>query len=561
MLEFQSKTYGSVYIFVKRNQDEAGWLCLTGPDEKRQTVTMGEDYYRMVRLALLEKGTYSLQWEGLTLAQIYLSDCPDLIKQGICFLDPATGNAVDLKQWYDTPWREQYHFSPFVNWVNDPNGLCWYQGHYHLFYQSNPFDQQWDDMYWGHAVSRDLIHWVHLPHVLEPQPYLWNTTQRKGGAFSGSALVLEDGIHLYLTRHDGPLEDGEDTKEWQTEAVCQDGIHVVRERDLITQKPEGASFDFRDPKVDKIHDRPYLVLGGCLNGNPSILLYKQEDGGNWSYEGPLVTERTPGIRTFECPDFFELDGSCVAAGAWMCHYDPFGRYQLTRCYVGDFDEKGFRIRQEQWYDFGGDFYAVQTFCHENRRIAIGWISDFLGEHRKRDRGAYGSFSLPRELHVKGSRLYMKPAEECYQLIDGLIFETCHETHAAKRFIEGNRYYARITVTGDEDFWILLAEDGQDRLLLERKGNVTSLVSTKKVAKGVSFPSGIENVRTIEIFGDRRLYEVFLNDGEAAGAKVFYQDSSDGWIEADFSSGGLEKMEVYHMKPIWGEDLNQEREEK
>lgn len=97
---------------------------------------------------------------------------------------------------------------------------------------------------------------------------------------------------------------------------------------------------------------------------------------------------------------------------------------------------------------------------------------------------------------------------------------------------------------------MLAEDGPDRLLLERKRHVTSLVSTKKETDGVSFPSGIEDVRTIEIFGDRRLYEVFLNDGEAAGAKVFYQDHPDGCLEADFPTGGLEKMEVYYMKSVW-----------
>lgn len=85
MLEFQNKTYGSVYIFVKRDQGGAGRLCLNSPEGKRRQVDMEEDEYRMVRLALPEEGTYSLQWEGHTLSQIYLSDCPDLIERGICF--------------------------------------------------------------------------------------------------------------------------------------------------------------------------------------------------------------------------------------------------------------------------------------------------------------------------------------------------------------------------------------------------------------------------------------------------------------------------------------------
>ena len=78
-------------------------------------------------------------------------------------------NKEEFSKFIDTPYREQYHFSPVVNWNNDPNGLCWFKGYYHLFYQLNPFEQEWNNMYWGHAASKDLVHWTHLPVVLEPQ--------------------------------------------------------------------------------------------------------------------------------------------------------------------------------------------------------------------------------------------------------------------------------------------------------------------------------------------------------------------------------------------------------
>lgn len=94
--------------------------------------------------------------------------------RGIRFLDPDSGDEMELGKWYDTSVREQYHFNPFMNWVNDPNGLCWFKGYYHLFYQSNPFGQEWNDMYWGHAVSRDLIHWTHMP-------MFWNRSRICGG--------------------------------------------------------------------------------------------------------------------------------------------------------------------------------------------------------------------------------------------------------------------------------------------------------------------------------------------------------------------------------------------
>ena len=105
-----------------------------------------------------------------------------------------------------------------------------------------------------------------------------------------------------------PQEDGEETREWQTEAVCWDGIHVEKERPCITERPEGASFDFRDPKVQRIEGMDYMVLGSSLDGVPSILLYVRENGA-WSFKGPLLQEHEPGIRTFECPDFLNWMGN------------------------------------------------------------------------------------------------------------------------------------------------------------------------------------------------------------------------------------------------------------
>ena len=120
-------------------------------------------------------------------------------------------NKEEFLHFIDTPYREQYHFSPVVNWNNDPNGLCWFKGYYHLFYQMNPFGQEWNNMYWGHAASKDLVHWTHLPVVLEPQEEILDNLAIKGGAFSGSALPVGDEVYFYLTRHIGPQDDGWDT--------------------------------------------------------------------------------------------------------------------------------------------------------------------------------------------------------------------------------------------------------------------------------------------------------------------------------------------------------------
>lgn len=551
MIQFNSGGYESVCILAERTGDEDGWICLEGPSGKRQEIHMRSDWYRQVQFALPEEGTYRIRQEDVNISQIYLNGGPDLIDRGIMFLDPDSGNEVDMDGWYDTPYREQYHFGPFTNWINDPNGLCWFDGHYHLFYQANPFGQEWSDMYWGHAVSRDLIHWKHMPYALEPQPCLWKDKGRKGGAFSGSAQVADDGMHLYLTRHDGPQEDGEDTREWQTEAVCRDGIHIEGERPCITEKPGGVSFDFRDPKIQRLAGVDYMVVAAAVNRIPSILLYRREKG-QWQYKGPLLQEHEPGIRTFECPDFFELDGKHVAAGAWMCHRDEANRYQMTRCYVGTFDGEKFHTQAQQWYDFGSNFYAAQTFEHEGRRIAIGWISDFYGEHRVKKHGACGSFSLPRELHIKDKRLYMEPVKECYGLLKDRIFTAPEESGNIRIQIPGNSFFVKLSLADDQDFRLVVAGEGEDTLALERRGGVTSLVSTRKEVEQVHFPADIKDVRYAEVFVDRRVTEVYLNHGEAAGTKLFYQEGMAGRLEGRFEPGSLEQLEVWTMKSIWNQ---------
>lgn len=552
MITFFSGDYSELYVFARRTSTLPGsirFLAETGENAEQEEV-LNEQLYALFRFALKRQQTCHLTWEHAEITQIYLAWCPDQMERGVTFLSPATGNEINLKDWYDTPIREQFHFSPFINWMNDPNGLCWYQGYFHLFYQSNPFGQKWDDIFWGHAVSKDLVHWIHQPHVLEPQPGLQQDASRKGGAFSGCAWVTDDRMQLYLTRHDGPLQDGWETAEWQTTAICRDGLHIEDEQILISDKPKGAGFDFRDPAVDKIDGQMTMVLGSAIDGIPSILLYRQDKEGNWVYQGPLLQERTSGIRTFECPDFFKLDGTYVALGACMEYTDEANRYNMTRCYIGTYDGKRLLPEQEQWFDFGSNFYAVQSFLYQGRRLAIGWISDFMNEHREIPDGAYGSMSLPRELHIKNGRLYMRPARECDALNGDCLLKTGVGTHAAVDPIPGNAYHATVSLKGDGDFTIVLARDGEDSLSLVRKDGETSLISTKANVRNIRFPSGIRNVREIEIYTDRRLTEVFLNEGEAAGAKLFYQDSRDGCFEGFFADGDLNALQVHAMQTIW-----------
>lgn len=543
----------------------------------------GTSYYRRLRFPLKKDTEYEIDAVNAHVSLAYLCGNDNIMEEGICYLsgepDFETVCGEKLREHYDTAYREQYHFVPFANWMNDPNGLCWYQGRYHLFYQQNPHAQKWDNMYWGHAVSKDLVHWTHLPIVFEPQEMILEHADRYiGGAFSGSAVVLEDEVLLYLTRHLADLPGEEHVIETQCMTRSRDLLHFEPEKTVIdktveNQKPEGVSDDFRDPKLLKIGDIWYMVLGSALHGKAAILLYRSEDMEHWIYYAPLLVEETEGVRCFECPDFYELDGKYVAVGAWMCHTDEYGRKQMCRCYVGDWKDGGFEIQNADWYDFGSNCYAMQSFEHDGRRICIGWISDFYDEHIKMDNGSYGSMTIPRELHVRDNKLCMNPVPEIYSLQDELI---CQESgkEISLSGIHGNSYLAKLVINGDSDFCLTLGRDGESFIALVRENGVTAIrtvvcgggAEAKVEAKAEAgnnndtggsrkttrtFPAAAKTVRYVEIFADRRTIEVYLNHGEEAGTRLYYGSGKEGLFELKAERPEeFEQIEVWGMRGIW-----------
>ena len=175
--------------------------------------------------------------------------------------------------------RPVFHFTPWVGWMNDPNGFSYYKGQYHLFYQYHPYDTQWDAMHWGHAVSQDLLHWTYLPTALAPDaPY------DSFGCFSGSAIELPDGRQMLLytgVRKEG----GEKGKEFQTQCIAVgDGLNYTKyARNPVLDAgdlPEGLSpYDFRDPKIWRKADGGYSCVVGArrMDKRGVLLLFDSED--------------------------------------------------------------------------------------------------------------------------------------------------------------------------------------------------------------------------------------------------------------------------------------------
>lgn len=560
MIQFNSLHYEMLELLLRLKDGTSGKVILNplgNASAIQQQFSAENGYFRWVRIPLQKETCYEIAFENMQISTAYLSGCTDILSQGIAFLqlddtENGTVQTLDknnLSASYNQPYREQYHFAPFVNWCNDPNGLCFYQGYYHLFYQANPFEQKWGNMYWGHAASRDLIHWVHLPYAFEPQEELWTNPKILGGAFSGCAVPLEKETRLFLTRSAETIE-GKVSRQYQTMSKSSDMVHFSKEKTVIPEAPQGVSKDFRDPKVFRMNEKWYMVLGCGYKGGSAVLLYESDDLENWRYLHPVIHETNPEIRAIECPDCFEVDGKYVITACWMCHTDEHGRYQMTRYYIGHFEGTEFVIENSGWLDFGGNYYAPQSFEKDGERIAVIWVSDFLGEHRVAEHGAYGSYTIPRILRVKNSKLYMEPVPQIYSLFDQLLIDA-QKTNINLTTVSGNSYYCNIKFHSDTDFNILLGRDGKNEIHFERMDGKSRIRTYGVKSEGIDYVCEAESITELDLFVDRRTVEVFVNHSEEAGTKIFYTESTDGVFQADFSKPDtVEHIALHTMKSIW-----------
>ena len=204
---------------------------------------------------------------------------------------------------------------PQAGWMNDPNGLICFRGKYHFFYQCNPYGAFWDCMYWGHAVSEDLVHWEYLPLALAPSESY--DDYPKGGCFSGSAVVYEDKLFLMYT---GTANNGSGVEQTQCIAYSEDGIHFEKYKgNPVLRAPKGIKADcFRDPKVWKHGGTYYMVCGASRDNKGLALLYRSKDMLHWSFFNVLAESRGEWGFMWECPDFFQ------AGDQYVLTFSPMG---------------------------------------------------------------------------------------------------------------------------------------------------------------------------------------------------------------------------------------------
>lgn len=297
-------------------------------------------------------------------------------------------------------YRQRYHFMPQCGWLNDPNGLIYFKGKYHFFYQYNPYSGFWDRMFWGHAVSEDLLHWDYLPVALAPSEEY--DDHPKGGCFSGSAIVIGDKLWVMYT---GTCNNGNGFEQSQCVAWSEDGVQFHKyEGNPVLTAPEGVRPDcFRDPKVWEHDGLYYMVCGASRDGKAQALVYRSADFLHWEFFNVLAESRGEWGYMWECPDFFPLGDKYVLM------FSPMGGGERTSVYlVGDFD---YETGKFQWStsgenDWGFDYYAPQSFlAPDGRRIMVAWANSWDWMPTWKDwgptyrEGWNGFFDLPREVRL------------------------------------------------------------------------------------------------------------------------------------------------------------------
>jgi len=359
---------------------------------------------------------------------------------GACDAGVTDTAQAPAAQPYHEPQRPQFHFSPPSMWMNDPNGMVYFDGEYHLFYQYYPDDTVWGPMHWGHAVSRDLVTWEHLPIALYPDEH--------GYIFSGSAVVDWNNTSGFGVGGKPPLvaiftyHDPERGKSGSNDHETQ-GIAYSNDRGRSWTKyaanpvlPNADRHrDFRDPNVfwHDASSRWIMVLSVFDH----VQFYASPDLKSWTYLSSFGREWGGHDGTWECPDLFSLQVGETDTSKWvlLLNLNPGGPQggSGTQYFVGDFDGTQFSLDdsfaatlREQpavWLDWGRDNYAGVTWSDvppgDGRRIFIGWMSNWDYAQQVPTRPWRSAMTLPRTLRLHdtpaGLRVYSEPVAELGKL--------------------------------------------------------------------------------------------------------------------------------------------------
>ena len=320
---------------------------------------------------------------------------------------------MKLSDTFDTGNREKfrptYHFSPLYGWMNDPNGMVYKDGEYHLFYQHNPYGSKWGNMHWGHAISKDLINWEHRPDAITPDAL--------GTIFSGSAVVDTDNTAGFGAGAIVAIYTQNSDRQVQSIAYSTDNGRSFTKYENNPVLTSDAR-DFRDPKVFWHKETQRWIM--LLAVGQEMQIFSSSNLKDWAFESSFGEGQGAHGGVWECPDLFELpvDGTNEKKWVLLCNLNPGGPFggSATQYFVGTFNGKEFvneSPSKTKWMDWGKDHYATVTWSDapDNRRIAIAWMSNWQYANDVPTSQYRSPNSVPRDLGLftVGGETYLQSA--------------------------------------------------------------------------------------------------------------------------------------------------------
>lgn len=494
-----------------------------------------------------------------------------------------------LAERYQEPYRPRIHFSPEEHWMNDPNGMVYYEGEYHLFYQHNPDASVWGPMHWGHAVSKDLVHWEHLPIALYPDSL--------GYIYSGSAVVDWDNTSGFGTEDNPPLVafftyHDREAEEAGATGVESQAIAYSVDKGRTWTKYEGNPViknpmirDFRDPKViwDKASERWVAVVAA----GQEIHFFTSPDCKNWTFASSFGQGYGSHEGTWECPDLFSLKVNGSDEEKWVLLVSvgsggPFGG-SATQYFVGDFDGKAFTTSQKKtlWSDLGFDNYASVTWSDapDDRRIALGWMTNLMYSNSQPTEVWRGSMTFPRDLgldkvmdmyiltsvpvkeldNLRGETVDLgkQTVDQSFSVSDRMGFDKApvelklfFDQTGNTRMSFAPRYGVRLS--NEKGEYISIGYDNIEKFFYVDRTHATGKVFSDKFACMQAIPYIVntpESEWTLLI--DVASVEFFTAGGRVAISEVFYPSEPFDRIEV-FTENGMIDVNgfVTELKSIW-----------
>ncbi|UAL51515.1 MULTISPECIES: glycoside hydrolase family 32 protein [Metabacillus] len=481
-------------------------------------------------------------------------------------------------------YRPHFHFSPLGKWLNDPNGMVFFNGEYHLFYQHHPFSTIWGPMHWGHAVSKDLIHWEHLPVALHPDEH--------GAIFSGSAVVDWDnttgffddqpGLVAIYTSHDS-YPDSERPRQRQCIAYSKDNGRSWTKYSGNPVLIDETKTDYRDPKVFWHSETKHWIM--VLATGQSVTIYKSINLINWQFASEFGEGSHAGF--WECPDLFPLkvDGDKVK-WVMLVSLGDTGEHaegSWTQYFIGDFDGETFINDHDKetvlWLDYGRDNYAGVSWSDmpssDGRRIYIGWMSNWRYANQVPTKEWRGVMTIPRELSLASSadgvRIIQKPVSEARVLRkrsntfkDKLLTpdqplsipleSTLLELNLEVEFQDAS--IAELTIQHSDSEKTVIRYDAEAEILsadrtLSGESDFSSSFPAVQAAPLKMKKNGVR----LQLLLDASSIELFGNDGECAITSLVFPSSEKSELHLAASGGSIKvkSFELHELSSIWNKE--------